>query len=110
MSENAKANKNPADTERAVSRLAARIAAQFAREREHEVIETIAREAHEAATLALAIKAKGPAPRRLNRLEEIVTPYGARVVDNRDPEGMTLGLRFLGGRYSSGIRDIMYLV
>ena len=98
-----------AETDRAIQRLASRIAAQFAREREHEVIDTIARAAVEAATLAVAIKAKGPSQGRLSRLEEVVAPYGARVIDNRDPAGMTVGLRFTGARYSSGIRDIMFL-
>lgn len=90
-------------------RLACRLAAQFAREREHETVDAITRHALEAARIAARVKAEGPSARRLRRLEEVVAPYGARVVDNRDPEGMTLGLRFQGGKYSSGIRDIMYL-
>ena len=93
-----------------LTHLACRLAAQFAREREHETVDAIASHAFEAARIATEVRARGPTAAKLKKLGAVVAPYGASIVDNRDPEGMMLGLRFRGGRYSSGIRDIMFLV
>lgn len=93
-----------------LSHLACRLAAQFAREREHETIDAVAGHALEAARIATEVRTRGPTAAKLRKLEAVVAPYGASVVDNRDPDGMMLGLRFRGGRFSSGIRDILFLV
>jgi hypothetical protein len=90
--------------------LAARLAAQFAREREHETVTAIEAAAVEAARLALAIRDRPARKPPRDKLAAIVAPYGARVIVAADqPHGMTVGLKFHGGRFSSGARDIMFL-
>lgn len=91
--------------------LAARIAAQYSREREFETVGQIARDSVACAFSALTIRRRrrGEARGAIDQLTEIAARYGARVVLNDDPLGMAVGLRFASGKHVSGFRNIFFL-
>jgi gamma-glutamylcysteine synthetase len=94
---------------------AARIACMFGRQdpSRARTVEEIARDALQLAELGRqargALERKKSPARQVRAATAIAARYGARVVDSRDLEGMVLGLKFHGGLYSSGFRNLFYV-
>jgi hypothetical protein len=96
-----------------LAKLAARLSAQFVRERPFDHVDTIADDAVNAARLAIEIKARpgttGPRNRlhRLKDLSDIAKKYSGNVVSPFDADGMFIGIKFTRPR-SGG--EVFHLV
>lgn len=94
---------------------AVRLAAQLAREPS-----ALGFTVHELAADAMALVTHAQAARRALELGRDIAPhvasftavavrYDAQVVDNRDADGMVLGLRFRSGTFTSGFRNTFFV-
>ena len=101
----------------ALATLAAKIAAQLARERAAQAatVHQIADDAVKVATLAGSLRSavmlgtSRSAFVATRQLQATVAPYEARVVRADDPAGMVVGLRLSSGAYTSGFQNIFFL-
>jgi hypothetical protein len=84
--------------------LAARIAAQFAREDRFVPIDRVAGDSVKAADLARAVQAGRPGKRRssdLTKLKDLCARYGATIEQHDTSAGVSIELRFPEGRFAT---------
>lgn len=94
----------------------ARLSAQLARENaaNEMTLDEIACDAlalvQAAARARRAVDRNGNPDRAVNEIRTIAERYGARVIDQRDVNGMAVGLRFASGAYSCGFRNTFFVL
>lgn len=92
--------------------IAARVAAQFARENSYEVVEKISIDAAVVARSAVIIRDCTGAKAETARRKLIATSreYGATVIEGDFANGSRVGLKLTGGRFVNGIGALFFLV